>query len=166
MKNKITIFLVAIIILILITVVFYKITSINVVNNNNSIIDNVNVATDIVETSKISGPAIRVTPLIYDLGVVIYGDVVKHIFIIENIGDQPLEITRLSTSCGCTKAMMTEANKIIEPGSSAPMTVTFDPAVHKDDTDLGELSRTIYIETNDPQNPRSQVEITANVVKK
>ena len=113
----------------------------------------------------IKGPAIKIIPETYDLGTVIYGEVAKHIFTIENIGDEPLEILKLSTSCGCTKALMADEDKIIVPGQSVELAVTFDPAVHKDDTDLGDISRIIYIVTNDPNQPRLEAEITARVIK-
>jgi len=115
------------------------------------------------ETSK--GPIIEVTPSSYDLGTVIYGEVAEHTFVVKNLGSQPLEILRLSTSCGCTKATIAEEDKVIAPGQSVDMLVTFDPAVHKDDMDLGDITRVVYIRTNDPKNPETEVEITAKVIK-
>jgi hypothetical protein len=126
-----------------------------------STVDNVN---EIVHT--IEGPDIKVEPDTYDLGIVVYGDVPERIFKISNLGNKPLEILKLSTSCGCTKASMAEEDKIISPGETADMLVTFDPAVHGDDSDLGDLVRVIYIKTNDLDNSEVEVEITANVVKR
>ena len=117
-----------------------------------------------LELSK--GPNIKVSPDTYDLGTVIYGDVPERIFKITNTGNEPLEILKLSTSCGCTKASVAEEDKIIAPGDSIDMLVTFDPAVHKDNIDLGELVRVIYIKTNDQNQSEVEVEITANVIKK
>lgn len=112
-----------------------------------------------------SGPVIEVTPASYDLGTVVYGKIAEHTFTVKNLGDKPLEILRLSTSCGCTKATMAEKDKIIAPGQSAEMLVTFDPAVHQNDMDLGELTRIVYIRTNDPKKPETEVEIKAKVIK-
>ena len=81
-----------------------------------------------------SGPIIQIRPTEYDWGTVIYGQVARQTFQITNNGDQPLEIQRLSTSCGCTQAFMAESDKIIAPGASADLLVTFDPAVHEDHT--------------------------------
>ena len=53
-----------------------------------------------------SGPQISVEPEFYDLGTVIYGEVARHSFTVKNTGAEPLEIFRLSTSCGCTQAEM------------------------------------------------------------
>ncbi|MEK7072143.1 MAG: DUF1573 domain-containing protein [Patescibacteria group bacterium] len=165
MKNKIITTLIILALLMVITVVVYMSGSIPIVNKNNSTLENININADVLETPKVSGPAINITPQTYDLGTVVYGDVAKHIFTIKNVGDKPLEILKLATSCGCTKVSVADQDKIILPGESVDMIVTFDPAVHKDDSDLGELSRIIYVTTNDPQNPKVQTEITANVIK-
>ncbi|HLD28413.1 MAG TPA: DUF1573 domain-containing protein [Patescibacteria group bacterium] len=114
----------------------------------------------------IGGPAAEVSPKTYDFNMVVYGEIASHIFQISNLGNQPLEILKVSTSCGCTKAAVAEADRIVAPGQSVNMIVTFDPAIHKDDTDLGPLTRIIYITTNDPNNPEIEAEITANVIKK
>lgn len=113
----------------------------------------------------VEGPMIEVSPLSYDFDIVKYGDVVSHTFNIKNLGNEPLEILKLSTSCGCTQADIAETDKVIAPGDNVDMTVTFDPAVHDDDSDLGELTRIIYIKTNDLQNPEIEAEITANVFR-
>jgi len=114
----------------------------------------------------VNGPSIKVSPAFYDLGIVIYGEVTKHKFIVENLGTEPLKILKLSTSCGCTKAFIDEDKKILAPKASAEMLVTFDPAVHKDDSDLGELTRVVYINSNDPVRPEVEIELKANVIKK
>lgn len=113
----------------------------------------------------VPGPKIEVSPSSYDFGTVIYGDVVKHTFTIGNIGSEPLEILRLSTSCGCTKAQVAEQDKIIAPGNSVSMLVSFDPAVHESDEDLGDVTRVVYIKTNDPDDPETEVTISALVIK-
>lgn len=117
------------------------------------------------EAAKNFGPKIEVDQKSYDLGIVKYGDVARHTFKIKNAGTKNLEILKLSTSCGCTKASIVDEDKIILPGKSVDMLVTFDPAVHKDDTDLGILKRIVYIRTNDSENKEVEVEITANVLK-
>jgi hypothetical protein len=122
---------------------------------------------DIVQGENINknGPVIEVDQKTFDFGIVKYGDVSEHIFKITNTGNENLEILKLSTSCGCTKATINEEDKIILPGEAVDMIVTFDPAVHKDDSDLGELQRIVYIRTNDFNNNETEVEIRANVVK-
>jgi rhodanese-related sulfurtransferase len=107
---------------------------------------------------------VSITPLTKDLGEVIYGEVATTQFEFTNFTDQELKVTRVSTSCGCTKANI--AKDVLAPYESTTIDVSFDPAVHKDDTDVGELTRTIYIETNHQSYPKLESTITANVIKK
>lgn len=107
---------------------------------------------------------VEIVPTIVDLGQVVYGDIAKTSFTITNFTPSPLTITRVSTSCGCTKAKA-QAGKL-EPYASTQIDVTFDPAIHKDDTDLGELTRTIYVETDNINFPKLTAEIKAVVTKK
>lgn len=160
MKNKRIIGLIILIIVISVIIVIYSYTTAPE-GTEQKFSHNINGS----EISAIKGPAIEATPDSYDLGTVIYGEVVSHTFTVKNLGDEPLEILRLSTSCGCTNATIAEEDKIIAPGQSVDMLVTFDPAVHKDDSDLGDLARIIYIKTNDPKNPEIEVEIRASVIK-
>ena len=60
---------------------------------------------------------------------------------------------------------MTERDKSIAPGVSADLKVTFDPAVMKNNPDLGKVTRVVYIKSNDPANPEVEVTINALVVK-
>ena len=117
-----------------------------------------------VQKQKI-GPSIKIESPSFDFGTVIFGDVPEHKFIVKNVGSKDLKILRLSTSCGCTKAFMSEKDKVIAPGKSVEMKVTFNPAVHKDSTDLGALTRTIYVKSNDASNQEVEAIIKAYVVK-
>lgn len=103
------------------------------------------------------------TPETQDLGTVIFGDVAKTTFTLTNNTPQPLTITKISTSCSCTSA--TVDNKLLQPEESTTVNVSFDPAVHKDDTDLGDLTRTIFIDTDNPNFKQVTAMITANVIK-
>lgn len=104
-----------------------------------------------------------ITPGNQDLGTVIYGDVPTTTFTLTNFTPLPLKITRVSTSCGCTSADIEQEG--LEAYGSTTINVAFDPAVHGDDTDLGELTRTIYISTDNPNFPKLESTITANVIK-
>lgn len=106
---------------------------------------------------------VEISPASQDLGTVIYGDVAKTEFTLTNFTPQKLAITRVSTSCGCTSAEVEKRS--LEPYESTIVSVSFDPAVHKDDTDLGELTRTIYIDTDNPNFPQATSMIYANVIK-
>jgi rhodanese-related sulfurtransferase len=112
---------------------------------------------------KESNISVSLTPEINTLGTVVYGDVATTMFALTNYTPLPLKITRVSTSCGCTKASVKKEE--LEAYESTTVNVSFDPAVHKDDTDLGDLTRTIYIETDNPNFPNLESMITATVVK-
>jgi rhodanese-related sulfurtransferase len=111
-----------------------------------------------------SNVEVKISPANQDLGEVIYGDVATTTFTFTNFSPAPIKITGISTSCGCTKAVMEK--KDLKAYEAAEIKVSFDPAVHKDDTDLGDLIRTIYIETDNPNFPRLTSAIVAKVIKK
>ncbi len=105
-------------------------------------------------------PSIEVTPAFKDLG-----DVTKegfsYTFTVKNTGRKPLLIDRVSTSCGCTLA--TIESEHIPAGESTELLVTFNPKLMKEEI-KGKISRTIFIKSNDPENPEVEIKITANVV--
>jgi len=104
-----------------------------------------------------------ITPGNQDLGTVIYGEVPTTVFTLTNFTSTPLKITRVSTSCGCTSAEVEE--KELGAYESTIVNVSFNPAVHDSDNDLGDIVRTIFIQTNSPDFERVTAEITAQVVK-
>lgn len=117
-----------------------------------------------VQAWKESHQGIELTPGTIELGTVIYGDVARTQFTLTNRTPNAVNITRVSTSCTCTTATIEKTE--IEPYASATVEVSFDPAVHKDDTDMGDVTRTIYIETDNLNFPKLDSSITAHVIKK
>ena len=106
---------------------------------------------------------IELAPATLDLGTVIYGEVAQTEFILTNNTNQTVNLTRVSTSCSCTQA---KAEKLqLAPYESTKIKVSFDPAVHQDDTDLGETTRTIFVNTDQPNFPQVEAQITARVIK-
>lgn len=112
---------------------------------------------------KESNAEIIITPSNQDLGEVIYGDVPTTSFTFTNFTPMPVEITRVSTSCGCTSAEV--GKKQLGAYESTEIKVSFDPAVHGDATDVGDITRTIYVNTDNPNFPQLTNTITANVVE-
>jgi len=151
------------IILIIVGVVIYSYNQIPSETSNQKDVTN-NSSTISNKSTLINGPKIEVGPQFYDLGDVVYGDIAKHTFTVKNIGDKPLEILRLSTSCGCTSAEIAEEDKVIKPGEVVDMIVAFDPAVMNDPTATGSVERVVYIKTNDPDQPEFEVDVIANVI--
>jgi len=105
-------------------------------------------------------PTIEVSPSTKDLG-----DVTKegfsYTFTVKNMGKKLLEVEKVTTSCGCTLATI-ESEHIL-PGESTGLLVTFNPKLMKEEI-KGKVSRTIFIKSNDPENPEVEIKITANVV--
>ncbi len=91
------------------------------------------------------------------LGVLpINGPPAEYTFRVINIGAADLEITALTTSCGCTTARLSAQR--IPPGESAELIVQFDPGFHRQP---GNYVREVYLFTNDPRQPRAVVTISA-----
>jgi len=111
-----------------------------------------------------SNYGIYITPITKDLGEVIYGEIAKTTFKLKNNTKEKVDITKISTSCSCTSA--TVSKKSLKPYEDVDVFVEFNPAVHKDDTDLGDIIRTIYIDTTSANFPKIQASITAKVIKK
>lgn len=112
-----------------------------------------------------SASGMEVNPAFYNFGKVVYGEIAEKKFYIKNTGNENLEILKVSTSCGCTKAEMDNGVKLIAPGETAGMTVSMNPAIHGNYSDIGEIKRVVYIKTNDKNSPEREIEISANVKK-
>lgn len=105
-------------------------------------------------------PRIVVTPASYDFGQVPPDRVSEASFTVTNAGTAPLIIESITTSCGCTQASI--SSQTIPPGESAQLDVTFDPLVHPDAT--GPMFRVVYLASNDPEQPETQIELRMDVV--
>lgn len=71
-------------------------------------------------------PVIRATELVYDFGIIAEEDgPVSHVFVVENKGSNPLVITRVTASCGCTRPEWTKAP--IASGKTGEVKITYDP---------------------------------------
>lgn len=98
----------------------------------------------------------------YSFGTIGATDVVTHTFVIFNQGDAPLTITRAYTSCGCTTADFTAT--VIPPGKVSIMTLTLDAGFH--DVAGQTIRRGVMIESNDPNNPATELWTQANVANR
>ncbi|HED03748.1 MAG TPA: DUF1573 domain-containing protein [Candidatus Fraserbacteria bacterium] len=107
-------------------------------------------------------PQIAVSPSSYDFGQIPL-KLVQTNFEVTNVGDQPLEILKVSTSCGCTKATISKRH--LKRGEHARLHVTLNPTV----MDAGEMEsealRIVYIKSNDPDRPEVEIELRGVVAK-
>lgn len=82
----------------------------------------------------------------HNFGTVSKGTIAVADIPVRNLGNAPLTIEGVSTSCGCTTA--TVSTMTISPGSKATLHVEYDSNAHE--ADQGAIKRYIFISSNDP----------------
>lgn len=102
------------------------------------------------------GPLLKIDEARWDFGQVKQGKVLTHVFIFRNSGDETLKINRVRSTCGCTAALLSK--KELAPGEQGEVKVTFNTRGYG-----GQLSKYIVIESNDPQQPRQQITVSAAI---
>ena len=80
---------------------------------------------------------------------------------VRNDGRAPLRVLAVTTSCGCTTA--TVGAMLIGPRDATSLSITFDPVAHGPQP--GPARHAVYVRTNDPGAPETEVEVRAVVVK-
>jgi hypothetical protein len=103
-------------------------------------------------------PKIYLPEIQYDFGIVKEGMVVSHTFKIVNKGSSTLDIKDIKTSCGCTAALV--SNKQIDPGKDGTIKIDLDTKNRE-----GRMSRTVTVNSNDPEEPNKVITIYAEVNK-
>ncbi len=93
-----------------------------------------------------------------DFGDITQGDVVEHTFKFENTGNQPLVISNVLVTCGCTATSW--PRDPIQAGKSSEITVRFDSKGKN-----GAQNKIITVVSN-AVNPREKVSIKSNVLPK
>jgi hypothetical protein len=106
-------------------------------------------------TAEPKAPRLTIVEPIKDFGTVAKGDKIDWSFAIKNTGDADLEITAARPACGCTVA---DFDKVIKPGEMGKVTA------HVDTTNFnGPITKSVTIETNDPNAPSSVLNLQAIV---
>jgi hypothetical protein len=103
-------------------------------------------------------PNVDLPLLQWDWGTISAIPAVAQTFPIQNTGDEPLIISSVVTSCGCTTASL--SSSVIPPGQRADLKVAFDPNFHET---VGPVTRLIWLQTNDPDQPLIEIRLDANV---
>lgn len=101
-------------------------------------------------------PDIVVVPQVIDLGKVDKEKEGIGRFEVRNKGEGTLIIDRVRTSCGCTSAEI--SSKVIKPGGKERLKVAFSSSRE------GPFKEYIYIESNDPDEPRKRLVIYGDVI--
>jgi Protein of unknown function (DUF1573) len=90
----------------------------------------------------------------------VQGDKVEHTFKFRNAGTEPLVITNVSVTCGCTIPKGWSRDPI-PPGETGEITIGFNSAGQ-----YGKKEKVITIVSNAVNQDGSQIAFSANVVEK
>jgi hypothetical protein len=107
-------------------------------------------------TSAAAQPRIACDETTFNFGSIYQEESVTHEFIIRNLGDAPLEIKKVTSSCGCTAALASD--RLLKPGGQGAIQVTFNSGRMRD-----RVTKHIYVESNDSAQPRLILTITGAV---
>jgi hypothetical protein len=104
----------------------------------------------------LEGPAIRYEYREVEFGVMEQRTERDTVFTFTNIGDEPLRILDVRTSCGCTAALASE--DVISPGAKGTIKVTFNSKSFR-----GNVTKTVIVTSNDPSEPKTNLKVMADV---
>jgi hypothetical protein len=93
-----------------------------------------------------------------DFGEIFQGDIVEHSFEFTNIGDSPLVISKIITTCGCTAP--TWPKNPIRPGEKGKIKIVFNST--------GKIGRQNKVATilSNTSNQKDRLLIMANIIPK
>ena len=99
----------------------------------------------------------------FETDTIDYGEILKgsngvRTFTFQNIGDVPIEIQGVKSSCGCT--VPKKPNEPIPPGGKGEIQAKYDT------NRIGVFRKTITVNTNAPSSPIIALKIKGNVLAK
>lgn len=110
--------------------------------------------------SSVAQPQIKFESVVHDYGTIKEEDgPQKAVFTFTNIGNEPLTITNVRASCGCTASNYTRES--VAPGATGVVEATYNPANRP-----GQFSKSVSVTSNDPQNATIVLTIKGNVTPK
>ena len=107
-----------------------------------------------------TGPKISWEVSTHDFGDIIQGDRVEKVFKFTNTGSEPLIITNVQVSCGCTLPKNWPRDPVV-PGAKGELTVAFNSAGK-----FGKQNKVVTIVSNSVNKDGSQLVFSANVLEK
>ncbi len=114
-------------------------------------------AQDAKKDASAKGPRIVVEPASFDFGKAVQNKTLQKEFSIRNFGTSDLVIDNVSTTCGCTAALL--ADKVVKPGSTTPLRVALETRTY-----TGKVERKVLIRSNDPETNLAEVKVEVTVV--
>jgi len=103
-----------------------------------------------------AAPRLLVEQSTFDFDEIPQGQKVRHSFSFSNAGDEPLLIEKVSSSCGCTAALVSA--KTLAPGEKGEVQATFDSTHFR-----GAVTKTISLYSNAQAQPVVQFHIKGKV---
>ena len=103
-----------------------------------------------------NAPTAQFNTMDFDFGDMKQGDKKDYTFNLTNSGKSNLHIRNVRSSCGCTA--VAPSKKVIAPGETVPIKVTFDSRGKR-----GRQSKSVTVITNDPKNPTSTLRVSCNI---
>jgi Protein of unknown function (DUF1573) len=103
-------------------------------------------------------PKISVEPASFDFGKALQAKTLEKQFSIRNYGDADLVIGQITTTCGCTAALLDDGQKVIKPGSSGQLRVRLETRDYS-----GRVVRSVLVRSNDPAKNVLEVKVEATV---
>jgi hypothetical protein len=97
-------------------------------------------------------PKAEVAQPSYNFGTALSGPPLNHVFMIKNVGNAPLEIRNVTSSCGCTAAKPSKT--ILAPGEVATIPASVDTRFEQ-----GHSLSVVTLTTNDPTNASLQLKL-------
>lgn len=105
-----------------------------------------------------NGPVITFEEETFNFGDITQGDQVEHVFAFSNTGTEPLVLSRVLTTCGCTAPSW--PREPIAPGEKGEVKVSFNSAGK-----MGMQNKVITVISN-ATNSNARISITTNVLPK
>lgn len=109
-------------------------------------------------TTPQNGPAIKLEETNHEFGDIYQGEKVNYVFTFTNIGNQPLVLSEVVTTCGCTAPSWNR--EPVMPGQSGEIQITFNS-----ENKMGRQNKGITILSNAVNSP-ARVTITGNILPK
>lgn len=108
---------------------------------------------------KEAGPVIKWEKSTHDFGEIHQGDKVEHTYAFTNTGNEPLIITNVQVTCGCTTPKGWPKDPIA-PGQKSSITVAFNSAGK-----IGKQNKVVTVVSNSVGD-ENKVSFTTNVLQK
>ncbi len=116
------------------------------------------IAAPIAAEAAVLGPRIQFATPIYDFGKVEAGELVKYSYVFTNSGDQPLEVSNVQPSCGCTTAG--DWSRKVMPGETGMVPIQFNSSHFN-----GQVFKTISVTSNEKQKPVTVLQLKGAIWK-